>query len=61
MPEKLGNDLKKGAMTTPLSAEPGKADPGPPVMNNPVIYPPDHLDFLPVHERPGRKDKGTNQ
>jgi len=55
MPEKLNNDLKKGAMTTPLSAEPGKADPGPPVLNNPVIYPSDHLGFLPQHEKGGGK------
>jgi hypothetical protein len=47
MPDKLNNDLKKGAMVTPISTEPGKPDPGPPILNNPVENPSDVLGFIP--------------
>ena len=47
MPEKMGNTFKKTSMVTPLTADPGKADPGPPVMNTPIVKPNDPLGFMP--------------
>jgi hypothetical protein len=46
MPEKLGDSFKKTDMVTPLNAPPQKPDPGPPILNNPLIKPDDPLDFM---------------
>ena len=56
--EKMGNTYKGTAMVTPLNAEPGKGDPGPGIMNNPLIKPGDPTGFLTEATKPGTK-KGT--
>jgi len=54
-PGKLGNSFKNTSLVTPLNAEAGKADPGPPILNNPVLYPPDQQGFLKMPSSPGGK------
>lgn len=53
--DKLGNTYKGTSMVTPLNAEPGKADPGPSIMNNPLIKPNDTMGFLDDPTKPGGK------
>lgn len=55
MPDKLGNTFKNTAMVSPLNADPGKADPGPPVLNNPLIKPADKDGFLSEPTKVGTK------
>lgn len=57
MPSKMGNTIK-GNLISPINVEPGKADPGPTVMNNPEISPRDKDGFL---SEPGKNlGKGAN-
>lgn len=58
MPDKMGNTFKNSALVSPLNADPGKADPGPSIMNNPLIKPNDDRGFLDDPTKPGTK-KGT--
>lgn len=55
MPEKMGNTFKNTSLVSPLNAEPGKADPGPPLMNNPLIKPDDDQGYLTDATKPGGK------
>lgn len=55
MPEKMGNTYKNTSMVSPLNAEPGKSDPGPPILNNPLIKPDDDRGFLSEVTKPGGK------
>ena len=55
MPEKLGNTFKHTALVSPLNADPGKSDPGPPIMNNPLIEPSDPGSFLTEATKVGTK------
>jgi hypothetical protein len=57
MPEKMGNTFKNTALVSPLNAEPGKADPGPVIMNNPLMLPKDKDDFLSEATKPGGGSK----
>lgn len=52
---KLGNTYGPTSMVTPLNAEPGKADPGPPLINNPLIKPNDSMGYLDDSTKPGGK------
>jgi len=54
-PDKLGNTFKNSSLVSPLNAEPGKADPGPNIMNNPLIKPEDQQGFLDEPTKPGTK------
>ena len=56
-PEKLGNSFGKTSMVTPLNAEPGPEDPGPPINNSPVEKFADPLGFL-SQITGAKKDKG---
>jgi hypothetical protein len=58
MPDKMGNTFKNTALVSPLNAEPGKADPGPAIMNNPLMKPSDQMGLLDDPTKPGTK-KGT--
>ncbi len=58
MPDKMGNSFKNTALVSPLNADPGKADPGPAIMNNPLIKPNDKDGFLDEPTKVGTK-KGT--
>jgi hypothetical protein len=58
MPDKMGNTFKNTALVSPLNSDPGKADPGPGIMNNPLIKPPDDQGYLDEPTKPGTK-KGT--
>jgi hypothetical protein len=58
MPDKMGNTFKNSSLVSPLNAEPGKADPGPGIMNNPLMKPDDFQGFLDEATKPGTK-KGT--
>lgn len=53
--EKLGNTFKNSSLVSPLNAEPGKADPGPGIMNSPLIKPNDSMGFLDEPTKPGGK------
>lgn len=53
--DKLGNTFKNTALVSPLNAEPGKADPGPSIMNSPLIKPNDTMGFLDEPTKPGGK------
>ena len=55
MPDKLGDTFKNSALVSPLNASPGKADPGPPILNNPLIKPKDDQGFLDDATKPGTK------
>lgn len=46
MPKKLGDTYSKTSMVTPLNAKSPKADPGPPILNNPLQKPSDDFGFL---------------
>lgn len=64
MPEKLGNTFGPTSMVTPLNANPGKAEPGPPILNNPLIKPSDPTGYLDEPTKVGTrksivKGKGT--
>jgi len=54
----MGNTFKNTSLVSPLNAEPGKADPGPGILNNPLIKPEDQQGFLDEPTKPGTK-KGT--
>lgn len=58
MVDRMGNTFKNSALVSPLNAEPGKADPGPAIMNNPQIKPSDAMGYLDDPTKPGTK-KGT--
>jgi hypothetical protein len=58
MPEKMGNTFKGTALVSPLNADPGKADPGPGILNSPLIKPKDDQGFLDEPTKVGTK-KGT--
>lgn len=58
MPEKMGNTFKNTSLVSPLNSDPGKADPGPSIMNNPLMKPNDQMGFLDEPTKPGTK-KGT--
>lgn len=59
MPDKMGNTFKNTALVSPLNADPGKADPGPAIMNNPLIKPADSVGgYLDEPTKVGTK-KGT--
>ena len=51
-PDKLGNTLR-APLVSPLNAEPGKADPGPPILNNPRMEPKDTDGYLTEVTKPG--------
>jgi len=53
MPEKMGNTFKNTSLVSPLNAEPGKSDPGPPILNNPLIHPKDNDSYLTDVTKPG--------
>jgi hypothetical protein len=53
--EKMGNTFKPTSMVTPLNAEPGKADPGPGILNNPLMKPNDITGYLDDPTKPGGK------
>lgn len=53
MVDKLGNTFKKTSLVSPLNADPGKADPGPPILNNPLIEPKDDQGYLTDPTKPG--------
>lgn len=53
MPDKMGNTFRNTALVSPLNAEPGKADPGPTIMNNPLIKPADKDGYLTDVTKPG--------
>lgn len=53
--DKLGNTFKNTSLVSPLNAEPGKSDPGPNIMNNPLIKPNDDMGYLTEVTRPGGK------
>jgi hypothetical protein len=55
--EKLGNTFKNTSLVSPLNAESGKADPGPGILNTPLIDPNDPQGFLTDSVKPasGRK------
>ena len=56
-PEKMGNTFKNTSLVSPLNANPGKSDPGPPILNNPLIDPNDPSGYLTDAVKPasGRK------
>jgi len=58
MVDKLGNTFKNTSLVSPLNADPGKADPGPGIMNNPLIKPNDFMGLLDEPTKVGTK-KGT--
>ena len=53
MPEKMGDSFKNSSYVGPLNADPGKADPGPVIMNSPLIKPKDDYGFLEEPTKPG--------
>ena len=55
LPTKLGDTYHKSALVSPLAADPGKADPGPPILNNPLIRPVDKDGYLDDPCKPGGK------
>jgi hypothetical protein len=58
MPEKMGNTLKNSSYVGPLNADPGKADPGPAILNNPLMEPNDKDNYLTDVTKPGGKKMG---
>jgi len=58
MVDKLGNTFKNTSLVSPLNADPGKADPGPGIMNNPLIKPNAFMGLLDELTKVGTK-KGT--
>jgi hypothetical protein len=58
MVDKLGNTFKNTSLVSPLNADPGKADPGPAIANNPLIKPSDQMGYLDEPTKVGTK-KGT--
>ena len=64
MVDKLGNTFKNSSLVSPLNAEPGKADPGPTIHNNPLMEPSDPTGYLDEATKPGtrksvKRGKGT--
>jgi hypothetical protein len=55
MPEKLGNTFKNTSYVGPLNADPGKGDPGPGILNSPLIKPNDPDGYLTDATKPGGK------
>jgi hypothetical protein len=55
MPDKMGNTFKNTSYVGPLNADPGKADPGPGILNNPLMKPNDKDGFLDDPTKPGGK------
>jgi hypothetical protein len=53
--DKLGNTFKNTSLVSPLNAEPGRADPGPGIMNNPLMKPDDKDGYLTEATKPGGK------
>jgi hypothetical protein len=53
--EKMGDTFKNTSLVSPLNAAPGKADPGPSILNNPLIKPNDDQGFLTEPSKPGGK------
>jgi hypothetical protein len=55
MPEKMGNTFSNTSLVSPLNANPGKSDPGPPITNSPLIKPSDPTGYLDEPTKPGTK------
>jgi hypothetical protein len=53
--EKMGNTFRNTALVSPISADPGKADPGPPILNNPLMKPADPTGYLDEPTKVGTK------
>lgn len=53
--DRMGNTFGKTSMVSPLNAEPGKSDPGPGILNNPLIKPNDTMGYLDDPTKPGGK------
>jgi hypothetical protein len=55
MPDKMGNTFLNTDLVSPLNADAGKGDPGPKIMNNPLIKPNDTMGYLTEVTKPGGK------
>lgn len=55
MPDKLGDSFRNSALVSPLSSAPGEGEPGPPILNSPLMEAKDKDGFLDEPTRPGTR------